>query len=138
MTISANSICNKPLRQSCLHKQAYFGMKPIENYINYFNWVITVGAKGRMAAPNRMNFRKNSKRPSTPPPHFCKIMLQIFYNGHGQIFARRYEGHSEGWGSTENSSDLVAWPVPKKSFTKRLFINLFGFHAIRGITLYLI
>ena len=29
-----------------------------------FNWVITVGAKGRMAAPNRMNFWENSKLPS--------------------------------------------------------------------------
>ena len=43
-----------------------------------FNWVITVGAKGRMAAPNRMIFWKNSKRPSPPPPHFRKMMLQFF------------------------------------------------------------
>ena len=40
-------------------------------------------SKGRMAAPNRMNFRrkKKSKRPSTPPrppPHFREIMLQFF------------------------------------------------------------
>ena len=38
-----------------------------------------------------MNFWKNSKRPLTPP-HFWKIMLQIFYNGYGCIYARRYEG----------------------------------------------
>ena len=63
--------------------------------------------KGRMALPNRMNFRMNSKRPSTSAPHLQKIMLQIFYNGYGWIYARSYEGmhmisrdrgHSEGWG----------------------------------------
>ena len=27
-----------------------------------------------------------------PPPHFWKIMLQIFYNGYSCIYARRYEG----------------------------------------------
>ena len=27
-----------------------------------------------------INFRKNSKRPLTPPPHLRKIMLQIFYD----------------------------------------------------------
>ena len=41
--------------------------------------------KGRVAIPNRMNFRKKSKRPSTPP-YFRKIILQFFYNGYeGQI-----------------------------------------------------
>ena len=34
--------------------------------------------KGRVTLPNLMNFRKNSKRPLTPPPHFWKIILQIF------------------------------------------------------------
>ena len=33
--------------------------------------------KGRMAPPKRMNLRKNSKRPLTPPPHFRKIILRI-------------------------------------------------------------
>ena len=37
----------------------------------------TVGVEG-VRLPNRMNFRKNSKQPSTPPL-FRKIMLQIFY-----------------------------------------------------------
>ena len=32
---------------------------------------------GRVAEPNRMNFRKNFKRPSTPP-HFWKIIIQFF------------------------------------------------------------
>ena len=40
---------------------------------------------GRVRLPNRMNFRKNSKQPSTPPPHFRKIMLQNFYYGYGRI-----------------------------------------------------
>ena len=30
-------------------------------------------SKGRVALPNRMNFRKNSSRPSPPPPHFRKF-----------------------------------------------------------------
>ena len=37
--------------------------------------------QGRVLLPNRMNFRKNSKRPSPPPlptRHFRKIMLQFF------------------------------------------------------------
>ena len=38
-----------------------------------------------------INFRKNPKRPSTPP-HFRKIMLQIFYDRYGSIYARRYDG----------------------------------------------
>ena len=35
-------------------------------------------AKGRVASPKRLNFRKSSKWPLTPPPHFRKIMLQFF------------------------------------------------------------
>ena len=29
-----------------------------------------------------------------PPPHFRKIMLQIFYNGYGYIYARRHRPES--------------------------------------------
>ena len=46
-------------------------------------------SKGRLPLPKRMNFRKSSKRPLTPP-HFWKVMLQIFYNGYGRIYARRH------------------------------------------------
>ena len=42
--------------------------------------------KGRMAAPNQMNFRENSKRP------FGKLYCKFFYNGYGCIYASRYEG----------------------------------------------
>ena len=42
--------------------------------------------------PNRMNFWKNSKPPSTQPSHFRKVMLQILYNGYGRIYARRHQG----------------------------------------------
>ena len=38
----------------------------------------TLGYKARVALPYRNNFRKNSKRPSTPPPHFRKIILHFF------------------------------------------------------------
>ena len=49
--------------------------------------------KGRLPLPNRMNFWKNSKWPLTPP-HFLKIMLQIFYNAYGRIYARRHRPDS--------------------------------------------
>ena len=49
--------------------------------------------KGRVMLPNRMNFWKNSKRPS-PPPYFWKIMLQFFYDGYGRIYARRHRPDS--------------------------------------------
>ena len=48
--------------------------------------------KGRVRLPNRMNFRKNSKWPLTPPPSFLEIILQFFYNRYGYIYARGYEG----------------------------------------------
>ena len=34
--------------------------------------------KGRMAPPKRMNFRKNSKRPLTPPPSFSENYVADF------------------------------------------------------------
>ena len=40
-------------------------------------------AKGSFTLPKRMNFRKGSKRPLTPPPaHFRKVMLQFFSEIH--------------------------------------------------------
>ena len=57
--------------------------KKIWKFLNAF------AIKGRLP---RMNFWKNSKRPLTLPPHFWKIMLPIYYNGYGCIYARRYEG----------------------------------------------
>ena len=38
--------------------------------------------QGRIPLPNWMNLWKNSKRPLPPPPHFWKIILQIYYNGY--------------------------------------------------------
>ena len=38
--------------------------------------------KGSRPHPKRMNFRKSSKGPLTPPPHFRKVMLQIFSEIH--------------------------------------------------------
>ena len=34
-------------------------------------------SKGRVTFPNRMNFRKSSKRLLTPPPHFRKVTLRF-------------------------------------------------------------
>ena len=54
-----------------------------------FNWIFDKGEKevnvhkylyhrkGSLSLPKRMNFRKSSKRPLTPP-HFWKIMLRVF------------------------------------------------------------
>ena len=39
-------------------------------------------SKGRMATPKWMNFRKISKRPLTPPPHFWKVIAHFFYQFH--------------------------------------------------------
>ena len=50
-----------------------------------------LSSKGWVGLPNWMNFRKNSKRPSTHP-HFRKIMLQFLYNGYGCTYASIYEG----------------------------------------------
>ena len=36
-------------------------------------------AEGRMAVPNRMNFRKNSKRPSILPPSFSENYFAFFF-----------------------------------------------------------
>ena len=47
--------------------QADMELKPDNWRTEYFD------AKGRVAVPNRMNFRKNSKRPSTPPLIFEKL-----------------------------------------------------------------
>ena len=49
--------------------------------------------KGRVALPNRMNFRKKIQMAYDhyPPPHFRKIMLQIFYDRYGCICVRRYD-----------------------------------------------
>ena len=47
---------------------------------------------GRMAAPNRINFQKNSKWPSTPPLIFGKLCWIFFRmdNGYGRMRARKY------------------------------------------------
>ena len=42
-----------------------------------FLWLYCL-IKGRIPLPIQMNFWKNSKRPLTIPPHFWKIILQIF------------------------------------------------------------
>ena len=65
--------------------QADMELKPDNWRTEYFD------AKGRVAVPNRMNFRENSNT-AFDPPRFRKIMLQILYHGYGCIYARRYDG----------------------------------------------
>ena len=55
--------------------------------------------KGRVQLPNRMIFWKNSKRPSTLPPQFWKIILQFFMTDmvaymRGDMMAIYYEMHA--------------------------------------------
>ena len=115
--------------------------------------------KGWVGLPNRMNFRKNSKRPSDPPPplSFSQNYIANFFNGYwimekfqrgGSAFIKVclvliflktiVEKHTLNpevpnklcnisflieidhlppaphlWTFSENSSDLVALPVPK-------------------------
>ena len=42
------------------------------------NCIMLIHFKRRLPLPKRMNFRKSSKRPLTPPPHFRKIILRFF------------------------------------------------------------
>ena len=51
-----------------------------------------IASKGRVALPNRMNFWKSSKWPSTLPPYFFENYITIFYDRYGCIYARRYDG----------------------------------------------
>ena len=45
------------------------------------NCIMLIHFKRRLPLPKRMNFRKSSKRPLTPP-HFRKVMLQFFSEIH--------------------------------------------------------
>ena len=95
--------------------------------------------KGRMTAPNRMNFRENSRRPSAPTSfsenYVANLLQWICWSNickevrvpdsiRCMHTISRDRDHSEGWGSTaisENSSDMVAWPVPEGKFYKEAF-----------------
>ena len=55
-----------------LNSSVYVNIHKFEGESSWFQ------DKGSVAVPNRMNFRKNSKRSSTPRPHFRKIILQFF------------------------------------------------------------
>ena len=47
---------------------------------------------GKGPATKSDEFVEKFQTALTPPPHFWKIMLQIFYKGYGCIRARRYDG----------------------------------------------
>ena len=79
--------------------------------------------KGRRPLPKLMNFRKSSKRPLTPPPHFRKVMLQFFseifdqsivYNG--KNLQHKFFGLKMTplplWNFSENSSVLEGVGFP--------------------------
>ena len=63
--------------------QADMELKPDNWRTEYFD------AKGRVAVPNRMNFRKNSNT-ALDPPWFSENYVAIFYE-YGRIYVRRYE-----------------------------------------------
>ena len=74
--------------QICGHRSAKV------NFWEHYIWQHqrNIFTMGRVRLPNRMIFWKNSKRPSNHPPIFLEIILQIFYDRYGCIFARRYDG----------------------------------------------
>ena len=59
------------------------------------------------------DFLEILERPSNPPS-FLRNYVVSFYDRYGCIYARRYDGQIL---MAENSSDLVAGPIPKL-FTK--------------------
>ena len=71
-----------PESQKLCHKRAkgnvvgWFAHKSLTAHMKCPQKVNDRG-KGQMASPKRMIFRKSSKRPLTPPPHFRKIILRI-------------------------------------------------------------
>ena len=83
------------------------------------DWIVTFLShffchKGRVRLPNQMN--KNSKGPlPPPPPYFRKIMLQIFYDRYGCIYARRYDDQTVSNACTwfPEGGQLPSWTFPK-------------------------
>ena len=74
-----HSVPNKELQHQYLNhvKIAWkFSQKQRGPFNTFLKKSFFFETKGRMAPPKRMNFRKNSKRPLTPP-HFWKIILRI-------------------------------------------------------------
>ena len=49
---------------------------------------------GKDAATKSDEFLEKLQTAFDPPPHFWKIMLQIFYNGYGRIYARSHRPDS--------------------------------------------
>ena len=109
----------------------YFHISPVGfvtkwKLLNLWLWKLNEN-NGRMVLPNQMNFRKNSKRPSTPL--------------YGCIFARMYEGQIQRWANSvlmteyeyEYYSSSKKWPntntnIIRLSKTDRIRIRiLFGF-----------
>ena len=88
------------------------------NVMNEISQVVLLVNKRRVRLPNRMNFRKNSKRPSTPPPSFSENYVANFL---WQTWLHKCE---EVWWpdstkcmhmisrDSENSSVLETPPVP--------------------------
>ena len=49
---------------------------------------------GKDPATKSDEFLEKLQTAFDPPPHFWKIMLQIFYNGYGRIYARSHRPDS--------------------------------------------
>ena len=77
-----------------------------------------------------------------PPPSISEYYITIFYDRNGCIYARRYDGQivctwfskigtilrggglTAVWNLSENSSDLVVWPVSLTVMTTRAFFTV--------------
>ena len=105
----SNTLINHHHSSFCHHWKPHF---------HYFR-ISTFQPNGQVTVPKRMNFRKNSKPPMTPP-HFRKIMLQLFLeNVREKLYIKVQicnmnfwieNDHPPLWHLSESSSDLVAAP----------------------------
>ena len=84
---------------------------------------IAVAPYGRVSLPKRMIFLKSSERPLTSPPWFSENYFAIvFWKKKKALYFIKNLRHKfldwkdspPPWKFSENSSVLVAWPIPKK------------------------
>ena len=128
----------------CLGSQVY-GAVPEKKYFFKAKWCfqctivvknianinILKEGKGRVTLSNQMNFRKNSKWPSTPPtpPTLMTGKLYCFFFGTRlkKTFVKVHNPQYEFldwkllplWNFSEYLPDLVAWPVPKDNHVQK-------------------
>merc|ERR1711947_23807 len=76
--------------------------------------------------PIRMNFRKTSKRPLTPPPYFRKKMLRFFWEA--RKFATKFIRIGVTPLSQKNPCLMVALPPGKFLRVRKVFARIYEIH----------